>query len=139
MAMINRMTTRPSTLAPIVFCALALAACGGGAAASPSAAPTPTPTAGPAATAAEAAALVIATNPLFAGALELDANLIGASKWWVATPNSSGGYTIVMTVGWGDCPAGCISRHTWTFEVGPDGGLSLVSESGEAVPSVLPA
>jgi len=81
---------------------------------------------------------VIATNPLFAGAGELDPNLIGTSKWWVASANAGGGYTIVVTLGWGDCPSGCISRHTWTFDVDADGTVDLTSETGEPVPSVLP-
>lgn len=37
-----------------------------------------------------------------------------------------------FSVGWGDCPAGCISRHTWTATVTPD-GISI-EESGAALP-----
>ncbi|MEO6714598.1 MAG: hypothetical protein ABIM89_14350 [Mycobacteriales bacterium] len=90
-------------------------------------------------TPAEAAALVIASNPLFAGAVELSSDLIGASKWWVATPRAGGGFTIVMTVGWGDCPAGCINRHVWTYEGKADGALYLVTETGDPLASDLPA
>jgi len=130
-------------LALLVVLVAALAACGGSAAPSPSpvptARPTPTPIAAPATTPAEAAALVIATNAIFAGAMPLSPDVIGATKWWVATPLANGGYTIEMTVGWGDCPAGCIERHVWTFEVAPDGGVKLVSESGDEVPADLPA
>ncbi len=104
----------------------------------PSARPSPTPVAAPVSTPAEAAALVIATNPLFAGALPQDPNIIGASRWWVATPRADGGYPLEIIVGWGDCPAGCIDRHTWTYEVKPDGTLELVSEAGPEVPAVLP-
>jgi len=123
--------------------ALAMSACGGAAATltpSPDAPPTPratpTPVTGPGMTPQEAAALVIATNPLFAEARELDPSLIGQSRWWTSRPLEGGGYEIDVTVGWGDCPAGCINRHVWTFAVEPDGGVALVSESGDEVPPV---
>ena len=48
------------------------------------------------------------------------------SKWWVATPLSEGRYRIDITIGWGDCMAGCIDRHVWTYEVWPDGKVELV-------------
>jgi hypothetical protein len=88
--------------------------------------------------AADAAALVIATNPIFAGAMPEDPNAIGASKWWVVTPLTTGGYEIAITVGWGDCMAGCIERHTWTYEVSPEGAVELLAEVGDPVPSDLP-
>lgn len=126
----------------IIVLATALAACGGATpptpSAEPSARPTPTPIAAPATTPAEAAALVIATNPIFQGATELSPDIIGASKYWVATPNATG-HTIEMTVGWGDCPAGCIDKHVWTFDVTSDGTVKLLSENGPEVPIDLPA
>ncbi|NJD27591.1 MAG: hypothetical protein FIA92_04770 [Chloroflexi bacterium] len=87
----------------------------------------------------EAAALVIATNPLFAGAMELNPDLVGQSTWWTSSSLPDGGYRIEMTVGWGDCPAGCINRHVWTFDVVPDGTVTLVEETGDEVPPSLPA
>ena len=121
---------------------LTLAACSAAAAPSPSHAPTPRPTptpiVAPVATPADAAAIVIASDPRFVGAIQLTPDIIGASKWWKAEPLSSGGYRIELTVGWGDCPAGCINRHVWTFDVDATGGLTLVSESGDEVPSNLP-
>ena len=126
----------------------AAAACGGSAG-SPSGAPTatvhPTPTAvveAPTPTPVtvvvgspfDAATLVIATNPLFSGAAPRDEGMIGMSKWWVATPLSEGRFRIDVTIGWGDCIAGCIYRHVWTYEVWPDGTLELVSEAGPEVP-----
>jgi len=71
--------------------------------------------------------------------MPLTPDVIGASKWWVATPIEDGGYTIELTVGWGDCPAGCINRHVWTFTVAADGTATLVKESGDEVPTTLPA
>lgn len=117
-----------------------IAACGPAATPSPSPTPRPTPTpiAAPVTTPAEAAALVIATNALFTGAMPLTPDVIGASRWWTATPLAGGGYTIELTVGWGDCPAGCIERHVWTFEVDETGAVELVSETGDPVPSPLP-
>jgi hypothetical protein len=100
--------------------------------------PTPTAITAPVSSAADAAALVIATNPIFAGAPEYSTEMIGASRWWKATPRDGGGYTIELTVGWGDCPAGCIERHLWTFEVTPDGTVTKVGESGDEVPTDLP-
>lgn len=82
---------------------------------------------------------MIATNPRFKGATPRTPELVGASKWWVALPLAAGGFRIELTVGWGDCPAGCISRHVWTFEVSAAGQVSLVSETGDAVPASLPA
>ena len=105
---------------------------------SPSVRPTPIPITAPVGSPEEAAALAIATNRLFAGAIPLSPDLIGASKWWTATPLAGGGYTIELTVGWGDCPAGCIDRHVWTFEVRADGTVRLVKESGKPVPANLP-
>ena len=86
---------------------------------------------------ADAAALVIATDPRFSGAIELTPDIIGASKWWKAEALPGGGYRIELTVGWGDCFAGCIERHVWTFDVDATGGVTLVSESGDPVPSAV--
>jgi len=133
---------RLPTLPFAVLLAVAIAACGGAAtspAPSPSARPTPTPVTAKVSTPGDAAALVIATNPIFAGAKAQDPNTIGASKWWVATPLDGGGYQIAITVGWGDCMAGCIERHLWTYEVSPDGTVELIADEGDPVPSDLPA
>jgi hypothetical protein len=100
--------------------------------------PTPTPIVAPVASPEDAAALVIATDPRFSGAIQLTPDVIGASKWWEAEPLAAGGYRIKLTIGWGDCPAGCIQRHVWTFDVDATGRLTLVSESGDQVPADLP-
>lgn len=105
----------------------------------PTVRPTPTPITVRVATAADAAALVIATNPMFAGTMEQRPDVIGASRWWTAEALPGGGYRIEVTIGWGDCMAGCIERHIWTYEVDANGGLKLVSETGDPVPSDLPA
>jgi hypothetical protein len=120
-----------------------LAACNAAGAPSPTPVPTPQPTptpiVAPVASPEDAAALVIATDPRFSGAIKLSPDLIGASKYWEAEPLAAGGYRIKLTLGWGDCPAGCINKHVWTFDVDATGGLTLVSETGDEVPADVPA
>jgi hypothetical protein len=149
----RRLPTMSITMSrPALLCAalvLGTAAACAGAAGSPSAAPaatvrptptavveapTPTPVTVVVGSPFDAATLVIATNPLFTGAAPRDEGMIGMSKWWVATPLSDGRFRIEVTIGWGDCMAGCIDRHVWTYEVWPDGKVELVSESGPEVP-----
>lgn len=130
------------TLSVAALLVVALAACRGAAPTAPPTAsgrPTPTPVTAEVLAPGDAAALVIATNPIFAGALREDPNTIGASKWWVATPLAAGGYEIEITVGWGDCMAGCIERHVWTYAVSPDGAVELVAEHGDPLPKDMPA
>ena len=129
---------RPA-LIPLLL--VVLAACNPGAASptlEPTLRPTPTPIAATVTSPEGAATLVIATDPRFSGAIQLRPDLIGASKYWEAEPLAAGGYRIKLTLGWGDCPAGCIERHVWTYDVGPTGGLTLVSETGDEVPADLP-
>jgi hypothetical protein len=111
---------------------VALVACGGGstspsASSSPALAPITTPEA--------AVAAVIATEPRLTGIGAKDADLIGQASWYIVTPASGvGAFVVQVRVGWGDCPAGCISEHTWTYAVQPDGTVVLQTEAGEAVP-----
>jgi carboxypeptidase family protein len=51
---------------------------------------------------------------------------------------SPAGWTVTIEVGWGDCPAGCINRHQWAYEVHPDRTIVVVGESGPPVPAGLP-
>jgi hypothetical protein len=129
----------------LALVALALVACTSAASSgSPSGAsvgPTdpPTPSGGvigPVTTAEQAVAAVVAANPRFAGIGPKDPNLIGQSKWYEVAPASGvGAFIVRFTIGWGDCPAGCIDKHTWTYAVGPDGTVTLQSEDGSPVPS----
>lgn len=112
---------------------LAVTACASGGAASSAGS---TPPAAPAVTSPEdAAARVVASDPRFAGTMPLDPDVIGASRWWEASANADGSYTVKITIGWGDCPAGCINRHIWTYQVSRDGGLQVLAESGDEVPA----
>lgn len=79
-----------------------------------------------------------AEYPEFAGLTPPDPELIGACCWYEATA-VEGGYQVVFTVGWGDCPAGCINRHRWTFAVAPGSEVALIGEDGPGVPAdVMP-
>lgn len=128
----------------VLFAALAVvgAACSGaaGPASSPGASTipvSPTPATFPI-TQADAIAKVLAQQPRFAGIGPLDPNLIGQSAWYEVSP-ATVGWRVAVTVGWGDCQAGCISKHVWTYAVAPDGTVSLVSETGdEPLPSPVP-
>lgn len=124
-------TTRVLTLA--LFATLLLAC--GGAAPSPSPAPTPTPSPTPVAevtSAAQAAALVFASDDRFARMQPLRADLIGQSAWFEASEDGTG-FAVTVTVGAGDCQAGCIERHTWSYHVDRDGTLTLVGEQGDDI------
>lgn len=140
--MLNHLPSSLAALPLVLLTTAVLAACGPAGAPSPSPAPsarpTPTPIVAPASTPEEAAALVIATDSRFAGTLPLTPGVIGASKWWTATPLAGGGFEIEITMGWGDCPAGCIERHVWTFEVDESGAVELIEETGDPVPDPLP-
>jgi hypothetical protein len=130
------MTSRVA-LPALIALGLFLSACSMDKGASPGAtqpAPTPTPIAADVASSQDAAALVIATDPRFEGATELSPDLIGASRYWEATALADGAYQIKLTLGWGDCPSGCIERHTWVFMVTADGQVTLVEESGDPLP-----
>lgn len=142
--MMNRRPALPATIL-LLSLSLVLAACaGGGAGASPdpsfSAAPLPS---GPASlppgatvdTPEAAWAAVVATEPRFANIQPQDPNLIGQSAWYEVMPASGvGAFIVRVTVGWGDCPAGCIDKHMWQFAVAPDGSVTLQSEEGDSPP-----
>lgn len=112
-----------------------LVACGGGAGSFPTSGASPTPVVAVIASAKDAAARVAVFEHRFSGVTELDPNMIGASAWWTADPTADGGFRITYVVGWGDCPAGCIDKHQWIFEVTADGSVTLTDESGPPVPS----
>ena len=76
-----------------------------------------------------------AHEPRLTGIGPLDPDLIGQSSWYEVVPASGvGAFLVKVTVGWGDCPAGCINGHTWLYAVLPDGTVTLQSEEGDVVP-----
>jgi len=123
------MTTTRAALSTVLLIVLAACSAAGG-----SAPPSPSPAPGPAVTSPEEAlARVQAKHPDLAGLGPLDPDLIGACCWSEAKA-VEGGYQVMFTVGWGDCPAGCINKHVWTYAVAPDGRVGLIGEEGPAVP-----
>jgi hypothetical protein len=128
-------------LAPIVLVFLVAACSAGGAtppgATTPPGPSSPPPTAVPVTTAAEAAARVEELVPSLAGIGPQDPNMIGGCCFWQATQTAAG-FTVVFEVGWGDCQAGCINRHRYTYAVSRDGAVQLTGDTGEPVPSGVP-
>lgn len=145
----NHLLRPLSTVGPaLLVAALVVGACSG---ATPSAssvssanpspaasgtAPTPTRsfTATPVTSEQEAVARVIAFEPRLVGIKPKDDQLIGQSAWYEVTPASGlGAFLVRMRVGWGDCQAGCIDEHLWTYAVAPDGTVTLQQETGDPV------
>ena len=92
-------------------------------------------------TPAEAHAAVIANGTPFGDFVLLDDALIGASQYYEVKgePGSSATWIVTYTYGWGDCQAGCISRHTFAYQVDPvSGAVSFESHQGEALPADAP-
>ena len=139
MAVINRPRLHPRPLVVLVLAlsCVSLSACASSAASSASpgasggsASPTPVVIAS-----GEAAArLVGSTNPLLAGVRAREANAIGQANFWVATQTKTG-WRVVFTIGWGDCQAGCIQTHTYTYDVTTGGAVALAKEVGDAIPA----
>ncbi len=135
--------------AAVVAVALGAAACtaSGGSASPPAAgssassSPSPAPAAtggatlNPAAGAAAAFDAVRARSPWFDGIGPKSATAIGQASWWEATAGGGGSWRVAITVGWGDCPSGCVSRHVWRWAVGADGSVAFAGETGPAVPA----
>jgi hypothetical protein len=124
----------------VLVAGLVAAACGGVAGSvvpsggDPSSAPLPSRE--PVTTPEGAIAAVIAREPRLTGITGLDPDLIGQGTFYEVTPASGvGAYLVAVTVGWGDCQAGCIDEHEWLYAVQPDGTVILQSESGEPVPN----
>ena len=121
----------PSGLLAALLAALLVAGCGAAASSpsAPSTSPSATPSGAPL-TQAEAVARVLAQDTRFAGIVPLDPNLIGQSAWHEVAP-AVVGWRVTVTIGWGDCQAGCISRRVWVYDVDPAGAVTLVEERGD--------
>jgi len=139
------MNRRPAFAVLVAAIVLAVAACtsaGVGPTAtapttgSPPAPPPSTTPPVPITTPDEAARLVLASDPRFAGIGPYDPAAIGQAAWYEA--NAEGDrFRVVVRIGWGDCPAGCIDEHRWTYEVTRDGTIRLVEETGPSLPPGL--
>jgi hypothetical protein len=51
----------------------------------------------------------------------------------IVASSSSVGRVLTFSKGWGDCPSGCIHRHSWEVTIAPSGALS-VREFGDPLP-----
>lgn len=80
---------------------------------------------------------MFASNPLFASMGPLEPDMIGQAAWYEATIQGDV-YIVMVTMGSGDCFAGCIDRHTWNYVVERDGTVSLDSEEGDDVDAAPP-
>ena len=86
-------------------------------------------------TSAEAARLALAQDGRFAGVAPRDESLIGQASWYEVTA-ADDGWQVVIRIGWGDCEAGCINEHRWTYSVGLDARVQLKDETGDTLPGV---
>ncbi len=122
---------RRGTLAILLsVAALAAAACGSsapGASTAPS--PSPAPSVAQVTSPESAVDAIRARVPLFDGIAARNPDLIGQGTFWTADA-AAGGWRVTFETGWGDCPAGCIDRHTWTWDVAVDGTIAFVAEDG---------
>lgn len=82
--------------------------------------------------AAQAAALVFASDERWGRMMPLRADMVGQSSWYEVVADGAG-FTVSITVGQGDCQAGCIEKHVWEYHVDVDGSVVLVGESGDDV------
>jgi hypothetical protein len=125
----TRRFPRHELIAFLTTIALLAAACAASSTTQPPSTPSPTSGTGPISR-GEAVALVLAGDPRFAGIGPLDPDIIGQSAWYDVSPGTVG-WRVTITKGWGDCQAGCISRHDWVFEVDGAGTVTLVEERGD--------
>ena len=83
--------------------------------------------------AADAARLALGQQDRFAGIGPYDAELIGQASWYKVTA-AEDGWEVLIRIGWGDCPAGCINEHLWRYAVARDGRVELTKEEGDPLP-----
>jgi len=127
--------TRAALALSIVVAGLMVAACGGAspAASSPGGSVpgvSPAPSVGTVETPEQAVAAIRARTPWFDGIEARNPDMIGQAASWTAEPTDRQSIRVTFEVGWGDCQAGCIDRHTWTWEGGRDGTVTWVGEDG---------
>lgn len=68
------------------------------------------------------------------GVLAADPNGWGGDGNDIRATVRDGGWRLDYSVGFGDCPSGCIHRHTWSFAVGADGEVRYLGASGAPAP-----
>ncbi|MEX0626948.1 MAG: carboxypeptidase-like regulatory domain-containing protein [Chloroflexota bacterium] len=80
-----------------------------------------------------AARLALAQHARFAGIGPQDEDLIGQAAWYKVIEVEDG-WQVLIRIGWGDCPAGCINEHRWIYAVDRDASVELLREEGDALP-----
>lgn len=65
------------------------------------------------------------------GVLAAETNRMGGDGNDIRARPRDGGWQLDYSVGFGDCPAGCINRHTWSFVVDGDGVVRYIGSSGD--------
>jgi hypothetical protein len=80
-----------------------------------------------------AARLALEQEERFAGLPARDESLVGQAGWYDVA-ESDDGWDVLIRIGWGDCPAGCIHEHRWTYHVTRAGVVTLVRETGDRLP-----
>jgi hypothetical protein len=115
------MTSRIRRAPLLLVLALGLAACAA------------VPGGSPPLDAADAARLALAQQARLAEIGPYDEDLIGQAAWYKVTAAEEG-WDVLIRIGWGDCEAGCINEHRWTYAVARDGGVELANEEGDAPP-----
>ena len=116
-AMRRRFRLAPGAVAILGVFLLSCTRAGGGAVTSPDA----------------AARLALQQDERFAGITARDESLIGQAAWYDVAEIGDG-WDVLIRIGWGDCPAGCIHEHRWTYHVTRAGAVVLVRETGDPIP-----
>jgi hypothetical protein len=52
----------------------------------------------------------------------------------IVAERGSNGWVLRYLVKWGDCPAGCINKHFWEFQVTFDGAVRFTGSGGDPLP-----
>jgi hypothetical protein len=81
---------------------------------------------------------VFASDERWARMSPLRSDMVGQSSWYDAFQDGDG-FAVNVTVGQGDCFAGCIERRTWSYHVDAGGAVELVSEDGDEIHFEQPA
>jgi len=94
----------------------------------------------PIATPADAHAAVLASGAPFQGYVLNTGSLIGASQYFDAKFDPTTDlWTVNYTFGWGDCQAGCINTHVFTYTVAKaSGAATFMGDLGADLPSSAP-
>ena len=80
-----------------------------------------------------AAALAALFVPI-EGVLAAETNGMGGDGDDIRARPRSAGWQLDYSIGFGDCPAGCINRRTWSFLVDSDGAVRYLGSSGDPLP-----